>query len=505
MIRRIFYLKRRCRLFFVLIGALLGSSVFVASAEEPLPEQTFELEVVSIFDPVPDDSPIKGAIDFARRGLPVYCNRGPLEDVVYPDFESDSPLYGEWDLRNSLFSNESDIKIAMAVDESQGTGTGYDLFYIDVDGNGVLTDNPPLAIEATTEEQARNLLPSYRVDDDDWLLFEPVRLSNIDFESFDGLTYHLFAVQGESTSTVIEDDDTPRDPKRYFTVFIRDPEIRMGEISLGGHEILVTVDMLSAADYSQTGALYTLHPLDDASSDLDFSWWGAEFSTASHYIDGHYYKWKTSPDGKRLTVYPYEGGFGVVRVELDELRLQLSQEKTVSMSGDLFGPIHAADMISLSQGESDDDQGMRQASVPVGDYTVNYASFTLGDIHIRISNTYHEDGRPQKMPEPIFGIPIREDEPFFLDFADTPEVLFALPAQEIVLKLGDVLEVKPVLVDQELGVMYRGMNDYSQQTEHTFDISGEIQSYMEPKSMDPTVVITDSSGEVLGSGIAEYG
>jgi len=148
---------------------------------------------------------------------------------------------------------------------------------------------------------------------------------------------------------------------------------------------------------------------------------------------------------------------------------------------------------------------MRQASVPVGDYTINYASFTLGDIYIRISNTYHEDGRPQKMPEPIFGISIREDEPFVLDFADTPEVLFTLPAQETVLKPGDVIEIKPILIDPELGLMYRGMNDYSQQTEHTFDIGGEIQSYMEPKSMDPTIVITDSSGDVLGSGIAEYG
>ena len=69
-----------------------------------------------------------------------------------------------------------------------------------------------------------------------------------------------------------------------------------------------------------------------------------------------------------------------------------------------------------------------------------------------------------------------------------------------------MLQVKPVLIDPVLGIMFRDMKDHTQQVDRTFEDSDNKRiTYKESKSLDPLVEITNSKGEVVSSGTAEYG
>jgi hypothetical protein len=100
----------------------------------------------------------------------------------------------------------------------------------------------------------------------------------------------------------------------------------------------------------------------------------------------------------------------------------------------------------------------------------------------------HADGIPQgratEAPS-VYAIKIREDEPFVLDLSGTPEVLFATPGKDHRIKRGDELEVKAVLIDPTLDIMFRAIRD-----------SGEI---------NPTVTIARASGEIVAEGVMPFG
>lgn len=62
---------------------------------------------------------------------------GPLRNV--PRFRSAKPLYGA-----ATLGRGGDTTISFALDESKGTGTGYDLLVIDRNNNNDLSDDPPV-------------------------------------------------------------------------------------------------------------------------------------------------------------------------------------------------------------------------------------------------------------------------------------------------------------------------------------------------------------------------
>ncbi len=66
-----------------------------------------------------------------------------------------------------------------------------------------------------------------------------------------------------------------------------------------------------------------------------------------------------------------------------------------------------------------------------------------------------------------YGIKIRKDEPFVLDFSNKPEVLFASPAKDKTFKPGEEISVKAVLVDPVLDIMIRRLNDTTRKKKET--------------------------------------
>jgi len=77
-----------------------------------------------------------------------------------------------------------------------------------------------------------------------------------------------------------------------------------------------------------------------------------------------------------------------------------------------------------------------------------------------------------------------EGQTFRAGFSNRPNVLFALPAKDHRVKLGDTLEVKAVLVDSAFDLMIRRITDTTRKDSQSGDLS-----------LDPTVTITRANGE----------
>jgi hypothetical protein len=117
---------------------------------------------------------------------------------------------------------------------------------------------------------------------------------------------------------------------------------------------------------------------------------------------------------------------------------------------------------------------------------------------------YHEDGKPRSRErEIVYGIKVRKDKPFVLDFSNKPAVLFASPARDQVLHPGQEINLQAVLVDPVLDIMIRGLDDSSRKQTKSF---GEGQgTYERDLSLDPVVVVTDASGKRVGEGVMPFG
>ena len=124
-----------------------------------------------------------------------------------------------------------------------------------------------------------------------------------------------------------------------------------------------------------------------------------------------------------------------------------------------------------------------------------------------ISDNYHTDGKRQdRHKQRKFTVQIRQDKPFILDFSNKPEVMFAGPAKDSVFKPGDQVEVYAVLIDPALDIMIRGINDTRQKIKEEIDLGdGKKEIREKDKSLDPVVIITDSSGKTVAEGPMPFG
>ncbi len=103
----------------------------------------------------------------------------------------------------------------------------------------------------------------------------------------------------------------------------------------------------------------------------------------------------------------------------------------------------------------------------------------------------------------VYPISIRKDKPFVLDFSNKPDVMFASPARDQRVKLGESLEVKAVLVDPKLDMMIRNLDDTTRK--QTKGADGQPVNYQRPLSLDPQVIIARANGEKVAEGVMPFG
>ncbi len=449
----------RAALWVLLIFLLCGIGIAPAATVVPEDAAAFDLKEISTFD-VPDAE--KSSFLF---GTYVMCETEPdAKAVRYPALQSDKPLYGSFHVGASATELDAGCNYRFAMDESAGTGRGYDRMYIDMNRNGDLTDD---GVCSPMKDVPAKALFEFGSD-----------ATQVCFE-----TIKLQIAPGEDPSERLE--VMPRllvlGDRRYAVLTTM--KARTGQIQIGEDRFTAVLGHSGGIpgrfDHPETG-LY-LFAANEPSDRSLASWYGGDRLMAMHRVGDNYYRLAATPSGDKLFVWPYRGPFGTLELKAGERKVQ-----NLSFSGTLG----SKDM-AISLTDSLGGQNLPPSSsfrLPAGDYAPLLMNVTYDALNCLILRNRHADGliggRAQQGPA-IYAIQIREDKPFVLDLSGKPQVVFASPPRDHRVKPGSDLEVKAVLIDPTLDVMFRriGRDD----------------------SFNPRVVIKRSNGEVVAEGVMPFG
>ncbi len=443
----------------LLIFLFCGIGIAGAATVVPEDAAAFDLKEISTFD-VRDAE--KSSFHF---GAYVICEtKRDAKAVRYPALQSDKPLYGSFHVGASATELDAGYHYRFAMDESAGSGRGYDRMYIDMNRNGDLTDD---GFCRPMKDVPTKALFEFGSD-----------ATQVCFE-----TIKLQIVPGEDPSERLE--VMPRLlvlGDRWYAV-LTTMKARTGQIQIGEDRFTAVLGHSGAIpgrfDHPETGLfLFAANGPSDSSL---ASWYGGDRLMAMHRVGDTYYRLAATPSGDKLFVWPYRGPFGTLELKAGERKVQ-----NVSFSGTLGSKDMA---ISLTDGLG--GQNLSPSSsfrLPVGDYAPALLNVMYDTLNCLILRNRHADGlvggRAQQGPA-IYAIQIREGKPFVLDLSGKPQVVFASPARNHRLKPGEELDVKAVLVDPSLDVMFRriGRDD----------------------SFNPRVVIKRSNGEIVAEGVMPFG
>lgn len=349
----------------------------------------------------------------------------------YPAFKSERGLYGSVRLGAQSYSRDSGFQYYFAIDESGGTGTGYDALYFDHnrdkdltnDGKYYMPVNPPAGLS--------------------W------EYSNLQKQT----CFENLEVRIDSGAGVIAVEIIPIlriFDNEYVSMYFVSTELRRGEIRLGEQDFIVFLgdSYFITGRFDSPWTCLNLIPK-DGFHNLPH-WWGNDVLGAMHEIGGKLYHFWATPNGDRLFSQPYEGPLGVFRAKVGRHKGTImgslrSENSAVAIGGNDKGSL-------LEKIES--------CELPTGDYLPSMLHIESSRMRIQVSDNYHSDGKSRDRGgrEHVYGIKIRPDKPFVLDFAKDPEVMFAYPSKDQRIKLGSELIVKAVLVDPELDIMLRGIS-----------------------------------------------
>lgn len=453
-------------------GVLPGD---MASGQGPPREEVFRLRTVSVFD-LSERSFL--------RGQASQCGDTPSLDVTqYPAFKSAKPIFGVVRFGQSN-SEDTGTAYHFAADESQGTGKGYDRLYFDLNTDLDLRDDPVLKPQQHPPAEASLRDSSVKQQ----VLFDFLKVQ------FDHGPSGLRPVELLPRLTVSV--YTGMEGEYKMVAFVR-TDVRKGDIRIGGEQY----GALLGNDYAILGRLdapnSALQLTPKAGRQFGMEWWGGDRLMGMHKVGGRHYVLSANPAGDELRVRPYDGEFGTFMLGAGGRELSLGGVQGSLQSRDLAVAVGNADANGfLSETAS--------CSLPIGEYLPSYLSVHLGKFRIAISQNYHSDGKPRdRSGRPlVYGIGLKKDRPFVLDFGGRPEVLFASPAQDQRVKLGGELVVKAVLIDPKLDIMIRRLDDTTRKQPRA---EGMTAGYQRDLSLDPTVIVTRTNGEKVAEGVMPFG
>jgi len=440
--------------------------------------QAFDLEEISAFE-VPKS--VQRSFVVGQRAM---YDEDPNEEVrKVPTFASDKPLYGTVAFGAAYGKGEEGLSYAFALDESGGTGQGYDRLYFDANRNADLTDDP-------------SHKPMKNVPEGASLSYSSIATQVV----FDYLQVRIDPNDSADRRLEVMPRLLMFDSGYGYLSFVA-TKARKGRIEVGGQSFCAVLGhaYVIAGWFDHPATALHILPLDE--SDRAPSWWGGEQLTGMHKRGGTFYRFSATPSGDTLFVRPYDGLLGTFEIgdggrKITEMSAQgalRTEEMAVALSAEL-GEKHA--------------EPVRSCRLPVGDYLPSYMTVTYGRLRIGMSHNYHSDGKPRDTANPklVYGIHIREDKPFVFDFSNKPAVMFASPAQGHRIKLGEELKVLAVLTDPVLDIMIRRLSDTTRKQEKEFKLSnGRTHTYKQDLSLDPKVTIARADGEVLAEGVLPFG
>ncbi|MHC4165611.1 MAG: hypothetical protein ACYSWQ_01495 [Planctomycetota bacterium] len=442
-----------------------------ATAVPPAPAgEVFEMEEVPAFDTIAYR---------LRYGMPSReCGPEPSKKVkFYPEFNSDKPLYGKTTFDMSLVRymsrDRSGIDYYFAVDESAGTGKGYDRLYFDANHDLDLTND-------------RVLLPMK--DPPKQLIREDIWQKNT--VAFEYLEFDLYRGPGKlSAQTKVIPLYRERSIFKTFEhdVSLFPPTVRKGKIKIGSEEF--------EAVLSQSLTITGTYASPIAYLDLGEEIHSRPLICGRHNDDGMFYTFSTTVSGDKLKVTPYTGAFGFLGIGTGGSNIREGKaERGILLSENLAFNVAKCPTVD------------GKLKVPVGDYAPIALTLHLGDISVEHGWLSSHPGDTHNKP-PKFDIRIRKNQLCVLNFGGKPDIIFRTPATNSRFKVGSEIKIETLVHDTLIGVSIAELED----TEQKADIraKGRIPTEYQPArpreyqaipSIDPIVTITNSLGELVARG-----
>ena len=450
--------------------AMLGLASRAFAAAEDGKGKVFKLREISVFE--------QGEDNFLR-GQTAPTHDEPFAEVKnYPVFVSKKPIYGSVRFAADYGQTNGGLLFYFAIDESQGTGKGYDRLYFDLNRDLDLRNDSVVMPQRRPPEHASLGYSDIKQQ----VLFD---LLSINFD-FGPAGTRPVKLMPRLTVSVYGKEEYKQ------ASFVR-TRLYEGDITLGGewYQARLGDDYTIRGRLDQPGTALILNTKD---RNRRMYWWGGDRLMAAHKVQGRFFTFSASSTGEELTVRPYQGDLGTFEIGPGGREIT-----NLSVTGSLVAQALAVP-VGGEFGESASPAPARRCQLPVGDYLPNYISVDFGRLRLEISENYHSEGKPRNRAgrEHVYGLTVRKDQPCVLDFSNKPDVMFASPSQDQRFKPGDSVEVKAVLVDSKLDFMIRGLEDTTRK-------SSGAQSRGRYLSLDPKVIITRANGEKVAEGVMPFG
>jgi hypothetical protein len=361
------------------------------------------------------------------------CQSEPESNVVYPAFSSGQPFYGQIRVDMELDDPHSGTVCHFALDESGGTGAGYDRLYVDLNHDGRLSDEVPV--------RPLRELPQGHLFTQKWPSpVPPVWFDYVTFSSRDGAGTHSVQILPRFTNG-----------GGYPRLNFQATTARRGSIEIAGRRIVARIWNSNPIGTRWDRPSMTVRLETPRGSVALPHWLGCERLRAMHKIGDKFWRLSTTPSGSQLVVEPYAAGLGTV-----EIGLAGRPPQSATFYGSLFARDKAVAVGEPSQ--SAYHRGVRKWVVPAGDYAPGSLLINCGSSLFWIAGD-DPSGAMSARRGTASAYPwrIRANEVFTLEFADKPEILFASPPDGARLKPGAELKVVPVVIDPKLNTRIEGL------------------------------------------------
>lgn len=230
-------------------------------------------------------------------------------------------------------------------------------------------------------------------------------------------------------------------------------------------------------------------------------WLGHESLHSYHKIDDQLYEFMLIDNDTKIAARPYKGPLGTIKVgkggrELEKVEFRGSVYKQGSISAPI-GTIKQQNYPSP----------IEECSIPIGDYTTRDMVITYDNLLIGISNKQYPRPRSRYIDDTVYGMQVRQDKPYVLDFSNKPMVIFDQPSMsQTAFSRGDQIKFAAVLTDPKLDIMIRRLQDTSVKVDRVLKYrDGKVIHTKVNKSLDPNVVIARADGEVIAEGVMPFG
>ena len=232
------------------------------------------------------------------------------------------------------------------------------------------------------------------------------------------------------------------------------------------------------------------------------NWLGSSSLQSYHKIGDIFYEFMLIENNTKIAARPYKGPLGTIKAGKGGRELE-----KVEFNGSVYKP----GSISAPIGTTEEcwPSPVVECSIPTGDYTAYIMKVTYDNLAIDISNNYHTNA--QGLPSykhTVYGMQVRQDKPYVLDFSNEPMVIFDQPPMsQTSSSRGQEIIFAAVLIDPNLDIMIRGLDDTSVKVDKEYkDATGKvIHTRKANKSLDPNVVIARADGEVIAEGVMPFG